>query len=175
VYAGHVFAVEAGDHTGDAGADVAAVHAVAVVAESADQFDPGARGAAHRPAGAGQRGGEGVPGQRRDDEVEGLPSCRVDQRLDHVQEFGDRAGEAVGDQQRLRVGLVGADVQEVDALAVDFGGELGVLVELRLLGAPVVAGAPVLGELGQIVQRDAAGPGHAGQLAGPAGVGQPVV
>ena len=39
------------------------------------------------------------------------------------------------------------DVQEVDALAVDLGGELWVLVEPRLGGAPVVLRAPVLGQL----------------------------
>jgi hypothetical protein len=36
-------------------------------------------------------------------------------------------------------------VQEVDPLAVDFGGVLRELVELRLELAPVVAGSPVLG------------------------------
>ena len=41
--------------------------------------------------------------------------------------------------------------------------------------APVVPRAPVLGELLEVVQRYAAGPLHAGQLAGPAGVGEPVV
>ena len=103
------------------------------------------------------------------------PLGRVDQRLDQLQELGDRAREAVRDQQRLRVRPVGPDVQEVDALAVDLGDELGVLVELRLLGAPVVPGAPVLGELLQVAQRYPAGPLDAGQLAGPAGVGEPVV
>ena len=41
--------------------------------------------------------------------------------------------------------------------------------------APVVAGPPVVGELGQVVQRDAAGPADSGQFARPAGVGEPVV
>jgi hypothetical protein len=49
-------------------------------------------------------------------------------------------------------------VQKVDALAVDLGGELWILVERHLLGAPVVLPAPVLGELLQIAQRYAAGP-----------------
>jgi hypothetical protein len=51
----------------------------------------------------------------------------------------------VGDQQRLGVGLAGSDVQEMDALPVDLGDELGVGVEPRLGGTPVVLRAPVLG------------------------------
>lgn len=50
------------------------------------------------------------------------------------------------DQQGLGAGLAGLDVQEVDALAVDLGGELWVPVELRLLCAPVVLRVPVPGE-----------------------------
>ena len=92
-----------------------------------------------------------------------------------MEELGDGAGEAVGDQQRLGPGLAGPDVQEVDALAVDLGGELWVGIELRLGGAPVIAGAPVLGQLVQVAHWHAAGPPHVGQPAGPAGTGQPVV
>jgi hypothetical protein len=66
-------------------------------------------------------------------------------------------------------------MQEVDALAVDLRGELWVLVELGLLGAPVVPRAPVPGELTQVAQWYAAAPPHAGQLARPAGGGEPVV
>ena len=168
-------AVEAGDHAGHAGADVAAVQAVPAVAEPAHQLGPGASGAAHRPAGRAQRGGEGVPGQGRRDDVEGLARARVDQRLDQVQELGDGTREAVRDQQRLGAGLAGCDVQEVDPPAVDLGRELRVLVKPRLLGAPVVLRAPVPGELLQVAQRHTAGPLHAGQLAWPAGISQPVM
>src|SRR5260370_15524286 len=107
--------------------------------------------------------------------MEGLPCGRVDQRLDQVQDLGDRAREAVSDQQRLGAGLAGSDVQEVDGLAVDLSGELRVGVEPHLGGAPVVARVPVPREFGQVPQRYAAGPPHAGQLAGPAGVAEPVM
>jgi len=107
--------------------------------------------------------------------VEGLAGGRVDQWPDEVEELGDRAGEAVGDQQRLGAGLAGSDVQEVDALAVYLGGELRVGVELRLRGPPLELGAPIPGQFLQVVQRYAAGPPDAGQLAGPAGTGQPAV
>src|SRR6185312_5258415 len=100
---------------------------------------------------------------------------RADQRPDQVQELGHRTRETVRDQQRLGAGLAGPDVQEVDPLAVDLGRELRVTIELRLLGAPVVARAPVPGQLLQVAQRYAAGPPNAGQFAGPAGPGQTLV
>jgi hypothetical protein len=80
----------------------------------------------------------------------------------------------VDDQQRQRVRLGRADVHEVDPLAVDGGGELRVLVEPGLLGAPVVAALPVPGELPQVAERHATAPADTGQLVGPAGAGQPV-
>jgi hypothetical protein len=47
-------------------------------------------------------------------------------------------------------------VDDVECLAVDDRRELFVLVELRLLRTPVEPVAPVLGELLQVHQRDAA-------------------
>ena len=60
----------------------------------------------------------------------------------------------MGHDQRQRVWLGGADMKEVNTLAVDLGRVLRKLVEPGLLLARVVAGAPVLGELAQIAQRD---------------------
>src|SRR6185369_6935753 len=100
---------------------------------------------------------------------------RVDERLDQLQEFGDRARKAVRDQERLRVAQFRPDVQEMDVLTVDLGGELRVLVERRLLGAPVESRAPVLGKLLEMIHRYAPGPSNTGQLGGPAGLGEPVV
>jgi hypothetical protein len=59
----------------------------------------------------------------------------------------------------------------VDALAVDRGAELGVRVELGLPGAPVVGRGPVVGEVAQVVDRDAAGPADTRQRGRPAGGG----
>ena len=47
-------------------------------------------------------------------------------------------------------------MHHVEGLAVDHGRELLVLIERRLLRAPVEPAAPVLGELRQVHQRDAA-------------------
>src|SRR5579859_3941331 len=59
--------------------------------------------------------------------------------------------------------------------AVDLGQEVRELVHPRLGGAPVEAGAPVLGELLDVAQRRAAAPAHAGHLVGPAGGREPLL
>jgi hypothetical protein len=63
----------------------------------------------------------------------------------------------------------------VHPLAVDLGGELRELVEPPLVRAPVVAAAPVRGELAEVAGCDAVVPAGAGQLVGPAGRVQPAV
>ena len=59
-------------------------------------------------------------------------------------------------------------------MPVDRGGELRELVEPSLVSAPVIAGAPVRGQLLQVPQRHPPAPADAGQLVGPAGAGQAV-
>jgi hypothetical protein len=98
----------------------------------------------------------------------------VGERADDVQELDDRAGPAVGQDQGQGVGFGGADVEEVDVLPVDGGGELGELVEPGLLLGPVVAVGPVPGQLFQVAEGHPAGPADAGQLIRPAGAGKPV-
>ena len=60
-----------------------------------------------------------------------------------VEELDDRAGPAVGDDQRQRVGFGRARVDEVHARAVDLGDEVVERVEPRLGAPPVVLVAPV--------------------------------
>src|SRR6266571_6803695 len=67
----------------------------------------------------------------------------------------------VRDDQRHRARLPRANVQEVHALAVDGGGELRELVETLLVGAPVVAVAPVVGQLADVAERRAVRPADA--------------
>jgi hypothetical protein len=78
----------------------------------------------------------------------------------------------VQEQQRHRAGLGGPDVQEVDVLAVDGGGELRDLVEPGLVRTPVVAGAPVLGQPLHRAQRHAVAGARPGHLVRPPGGGQ---
>src|SRR6185312_8288066 len=89
-------------------------------------------------------------------------------------ELHDRAGPAVQQQEGRGLRLGRAYVQEVHAGAVDRGDELGIGVERRFLGAPVVLGSPVAGQLAQVGDRDAALPAGAGKVLGPARSGQPV-
>jgi hypothetical protein len=174
VDSGHVHAVESGDRTGDAGADIAAVRAVAVVAEPSHQLHPGVRGAVHGPARSAERGREGVAGQGRRDDVKRLACRRIYQQREETEELGDRAREPVGEKQRLRIRPVGAHVDEVDPLAVDLRDELREPVQPLLLCPPVVLRSPVVGELAQVLERDPALPADALQLGGPPGAGKPV-
>jgi hypothetical protein len=96
---------------------------------------------------------------------------RIGERADHGREVLERP--AVHQDQRQRIGLGRADMQEMHTLPIDFGDELRIPVPGRLLRPPVEAGAPVLGQLPHVAGRDAVGPADAGQLVGPAGGGQP--
>ena len=51
------------------------------------------------------------------------------------------------DDQRQRVLVLGADVDEVDVQPVDLGGEVRQGVQVPLTLAPVVAGPPVVREV----------------------------
>jgi hypothetical protein len=53
------------------------------------------------------------------------PWARVAERPDEVEELHHRAGPAVGQDQWQGIGLGGADVEEVDVVPVELGGELG--------------------------------------------------
>jgi hypothetical protein len=66
----------------------------------------------------------------------------IGERLDDLQLLDDRAGPAVGDDQREGVLVLRADVDEMDVEAVDLGRELRQRVQLGLDPAPVVLGRP---------------------------------
>ena len=96
------------EHAGDDRAPVAALRAVARVAEPPHQRREGVGDAPRAPAARARRLGEAVAGQRRADHVEGVLAAAsvrlgVAQRLDHVEELDDRARPAVRDQQRQRI------------------------------------------------------------------------
>ena len=135
----------------DGGAHVAPLGDVARVAEAGHQLRPRACDAAVLPAELGRLAGEAVAGQGRQHEVEcvlggAAVSGRVGQRADGVEQLDDRAGPAVGHDQRQRVLMPRLDVDEVDLDPVDLGRELRQRVQSRLDLAPVVVGRPVAGE-----------------------------
>jgi hypothetical protein len=120
---------------GDHGADVAALGDIPAMAETTHQLGPGVCGAAGVPADRGRLGGEAVAGQRRHHQVEGVGGRsavggRVGEGADDLEQLDHRAGPAVGHEQRQRVLVGRADVEEVDVDPVDLGRELRQRVEL---------------------------------------------
>src|SRR5918993_562601 len=193
MYAYHMLGVEAALLRGNDRAGVVAVRAVALVAEPTHQLGPRLRGALGVPARLGGRPGETEPRKGWDDHVErvgGVPAVgvRVGERVDEAEVLHRGVGPAVGEDQRRGVGRGGADVQEVDGLPVDGGGELRVGLQLPFPGPPVVAGLPVLDQVLHVVERDAVLPARRDgtrlhpspallgrKLVGPAGAGQTIV
>jgi hypothetical protein len=172
---------------GHRGAPVAALGHELKVAQATHQHDPGARDPHRVPAGGGRPGREPVTGQGGDHHMERVRLAaavggRIGEGPDDLQLLDDRAGPAVGDDQREGVGMWGADVEEVDVEAVDLGGELRQRVQPGLDLAPVVGGRPVAGELlhgrqrhplAVVVDRLALGP--AGRIDAPAQLDQVLV
>src|SRR5712692_7420168 len=99
-------------------------------------------------------------------------SDRVAQRADDLGELRHRPRPPVRHDERQRVGLGRADVDEVNALAVDRRGELREAVELCLGRPPVVAVAPVAAQLLQVAELGAVVPTRAVDLVREAGLSQ---
>ena len=68
---------------------------------------------------------------------------RVRQRPEQVKKFGDRAGIAMGDDQRNSIGLGRADMVEMNMLAINLGLELRIGIEARFGRPPVKFVAPI--------------------------------
>jgi hypothetical protein len=135
--------------------------------------------AAQVPARLARPAGEAEARDRRRHHVEGVAGVaamrpRVGERADDLGELDDRARPTVVDDQGQGVGLGRTRVHEVQVQSVDRGGELGELVQARLVRPPVVGGEPVLDQLPQVGERDAVLPAGGGQLLRPAGEGQAV-
>ena len=156
---------------GDDRAVVGAVGAVRLVAEAAHQGVPRAGVAGRVPCPVAERLAVADARDRRDHEVEVVGQVRH-----QVEEVDERAGVGVQQQERRRVLVGGADVDEVDGLAVDLGEELRVGVHPLLLGAPVEVVAPVLHHLAEVGDgssgRPVVGAGGVGRLGGVARAGE---
>ena len=174
-----VLRIERADPRRDLRAPVAALRAVARVAEAVHQLDERPRDAPHVPAARARGLREAVAraatGATTWNASAALAAVRlrVGQPRDDVEELDDRAGPAVREEQRQRVRVRRARVDEVDRLAVDARAEVLELVEPRLLRAPVVLVAPVLDQLAQVVDRDPVLPARALDLVREAGPRQP--
>ena len=92
------------------------------------------------------------PGQRGNHQMERVRRARavrrgIGERLDDLQLLDDRARPPVRDDQRQRVLVLGANVDEMDVKPVDLGDEVRQSVQFRLTRAPVVVCPPVAREL----------------------------
>jgi hypothetical protein len=175
-----VLGVCRGQLEGDGVPPVAALGAVAAVAEPVHQFCPGPGDALDGPAAVGCGPGQCVARQVREHQVQcggGVFSvgAGVGEGFNDVQELHDRPGPAVCHDHRQRVRLWRAHVQEVHGRTIDAGGELREVVEVGFGYAPVVPGPPPVHEVLQMVQGNAAGPTTAGRLTRPADAGETVL
>ena len=141
------------DLGGDHRTPVTALSAVALIAEPLHQDVPGRRDAFDVPAGGGRLTGEAVAGQGRAHHVEILG-----QRFDDLGELHNRPRPAVGDDQRQRIGVRAALVDEMDIKPVDLGDELIEAVQAGLASPPVIPVGPVAGEFPDVVQRNSLRP-----------------
>ena len=157
----------------DEGTHVAALGDVAGVAETVHQLRPRASGAGGVPTELGGLAGEAVAGQRRQHEVERVLGAsavrgRVGERADRIEQLDDRAGPAVGHDQRQRVLVPRLHVDEVDVHSVDLGRELRQRVQPRRDAPEVVLVRPVVRERLDRRELDALRPISDELLGGPA-------
>ena len=119
----------AGHRIGDAGAHVAPLGNIARVAETAHELGPAlAVRARSQPTSSGspEKPYPGREGSTRSNASSASPPCAVGsfERADGLEQLDDRAGPAVGHDQRQRVLVSRLDVDEVDLDPVDLGREL---------------------------------------------------
>ena len=116
---------------------VSALRDVAGVAEALHQFGPSARDAVRVPAGAFGLSGEAVARQGWDHDVESVLGAasvrgRVRERTDDLKLLNDGSGPAVRDDDRERIRMTRADVNEVNVDVIDRCYELRQGIELGL-------------------------------------------
>ena len=112
------------------------------------------------PAGLVRLAGEPVARHRRENHVEGVRCAAavrggIDQRIDDLQLMEDRAGPAVRNEERQRVRVLRAHVDEMNVQSIDPGDELRQGVQPRLHLAPVVFRRPVARDVLHQRERDA--------------------
>ena len=161
-------------HVRDGSAPVTALRHEVRVSEALHEHDPGAGDAGRVPAGRGRLAGEPVARQRRDHQVEGVRCARaicrgVGERVDDLELLDDRAGPAVGDDERQRIVMARTNVDEMDVESVDLGHEVRQGVQRRLAPAPVVICRPVAREFLNHRERHALRIFGDGLAVGPAG------
>src|SRR3954468_177365 len=134
----------------DARAPVAALGALALIAEPRHEPGPCARDPLDAPARLGRLVAPPVAWQGRHDTVE----AGRGEQLECAEVLDDRAGPAVREHEGEGVRLRRTGVQEVDPETVDRRAELGDRIQSPLERTPVVAVCPVGAERLQLRERD---------------------
>ena len=119
-----------------------------VVSEALHQHGPGTCNVGGVPPGGGRSSRVAVARYRRDHHVESVRCASavrrgIGQRIDDLQLLDDGAGPSVRNDERQRVLVLRADVDEVDVEPVDLGDEVRQRLEPRLALAPVVLRRPI--------------------------------
>src|SRR5262249_20893246 len=114
---------------GDGGTPVATLRDVAGVSKALHQFRPDSRDVFRAPTGARRLAGEAVARHGGDHDIErvcGAASVRgrIRERTDDVDELEHRARPTVRDENRQRILVTRADVDEVNVNAVNGSHEL---------------------------------------------------
>src|SRR5262249_41867195 len=140
----------------DRSAPVAALRHVAPVVQTLHQLRPGAGDTVGIPAGDGRPAREPVTGQRGDDDVESVLRAAtvrgwIRKRAYGLELLDDGSRPTVRDDQRQRIRMARAQMDEVNVHPVDGRNELRKGVEPRFYLSPVVAGAPVPDECLELV------------------------
>ena len=130
---------------------VASLRREARVSEALHQHRPGPCDVLRIPAGRGRLPGKPEPGERRDHQMKRVRRARavrrrIGQRIDDLQLLDDRAGPSVRDDERQRILVLRANVDEMNVQAVDLGDEVRQGVQSLLAPAPVVLLRPVARE-----------------------------
>src|SRR4029077_7161022 len=142
---------------------IAALGHPAVVAEALHQRRPSARDPVHVPARLHRLVGEGKARERWYDDMERVfrtppVAGGIAERPDDVHELYDRSRPSVRKNDRQRVPVRGAHVDEVNAKPVDLGAVLWEGVEASLEPTPVVLVAPVANQCLSLLERYALRP-----------------
>lgn len=97
---------------------------------------------------------------------------RIRERPDDIKQLEDRTWPAVGHDQRQRVFMTGADMDEMDVQSIDGGEKLRKCIQPALRLPPVIGRLPVAHQLLQPVGLNALRTIHDGFAVGPAGLGK---
>ena len=136
---------------GDDRAPIAALRHELRVAEALHQHDPRACDVLRIPADGARLAREAVAGHRRNHHMERVRGAAavcggIRERFDDLHLLDDRSGPAVRDDDRQRVLVFRANMDEVNVEPVDLGDEIRHRVQFLLGLAPVVFGRPVARE-----------------------------